>query len=421
MGVCLRSVAAISALCALLPTCTGEPEPDLPDVVIGSTPESPDAPMAERPELPTHVGRLAVLDDRGNLVTVDPDGSGAVVLAEAIAGRTRAQQPTWSPDGTRLAWVELEAATEEEVVASLVTSSDDGTQRTRAVMPFAPFYLSWDPTSSRIAYLSPSSDSGIELGIVDVAGGGDEAASLDGGSPFYLSWDPPGEQLLVHVGTDRLERLEFDGTLTTVEERPGTFSAPVWTADGRSLVYASRTGDRQRLVVHDVGERRGRGVVSFEGGIRFVVSPDGGRIAFQIVGGPAEVEPLSVLDRETGTVEAVDPGPTLAFFWSPRGDRLLYLYPEADADRVWARWGVWDGETTFSTPRFTPTLVFVRDYLQFFEQYAQSIRLWAPDGSAFTYAGTSETGEQGIWVQPARADAEPVLVAGGVFAAWSPA
>jgi hypothetical protein len=69
--------------------------------------------------------------------------------------------------------------------------------------------------------------------------------------------------------------------------------------------------------------------------------------------------------------------------------------------------------------RFAPSDVFGRDYLQFFQQYAQSMSLWSPDGSAFAYAGTTEAGDSGIWIQPARAGSEPILVSGGVFAAWS--
>jgi hypothetical protein len=46
--------------------------------------------------------------------------------------------------------------------------------------------------------------------------------------------------------------------------------------------------------------------------------------------------------------------------------------------------------------------------------------LWAPDGSAFAYAGYNEAGEEGIWVQPAQLERQPVLVKDGVFATWSP-
>jgi hypothetical protein len=82
---------------------------------------------------------------------------------------------------------------------------------------------------------------------------------------------------------------------------------------------------------------------------------------------------------------------------------------------------VWKGGSSFTTPRFYPSETFARDYLEFFQQYAQSMSLWAPDGSAFTYAGSNEAGASGVWIQPATEGAEPVLVADGVFAEWSPA
>lgn len=424
----IRCLAGIIALLGLAAGCTAAPKPDLPDVVIGTATgiPAPNPSASPVPEMSTHIGRLAVLDDLGTLSTLAPDGSDRVVLAEAVEGMTLARQPTWSPDGSRLAWVQLEASG-GGVAASLETTTGRGDRRTHVPTSVAPFYLSWDPTSSRIAYLgssptsaiAPVTTSGIELGIVEVAGGG-PAEPLDSGSPFYLSWDPSGEELLVHVGTDRLQRLRLDGSLATVDERPGTFNAPVWTPDGQDLVFASRTGGRERLVVYHVEDGRRRELIRFDGGIRFVVSPDGTRIAFELVGGSGGTHPLKVIDRETGTVERVGRGTALAFFWSPAGDRLLYLYEEPGPDPAWLRWGVWDGRSAFGTPRFYPTAVFARDYLQFFEQYAQSLSLWAPDGSAFVYAGIGGSGEQGIWVQDARPGAEPVLVADGVFAAWSP-
>jgi TolB protein len=406
-----RGIGAVAVGVALVAGCTEEPARELPRVDL-------DSPAAAAPGASSGPGRLAVLDELGNLVTLAPDGSDELLLAEALPGRRVVQQPTWSPDGSRLAWVRVEGGDDGGSVA-LVTSAADGTGTTEAPTPVAPFYLSWDPTSSRIAYLGSSTTTEIQLGVVDVAGGGG-VVSLGTGRPFYLSWNPTGSELLVHVGTDRLERLELDGTLTTVHERPGTFNVPVWTADGRSFVYASGAGERQRLVVHDPGRRRGRGLVRFGGSIVFVVSPDGSRIAFQVIGDGQDVGPLSVVDRETGEVVPVADGAAPAFFWSPAGDRLLYLGLDIAPERVWFRWNVWDGASSFGTPRFVPSQIFGRDYLQFFEQYSQSMRLWSPDGTAFTYAGASETGEQGIWVQAATPDVPPVRVSDGVFAAWSP-
>lgn len=414
----LRPLAPIAAGLVLVAGCTQEPERDLPDVIVGAETESP---AASSPSIGAGVsdapGRIAVLDELGTLVTFAPDGSNTVVLAESVEGETLMQQPTWSPDGDRLAWVRLDVSGGD--ANAFVTTAADGTMPTETPTKAQPFYLFWDPTSSRIAYLGSSATADIELGIVDVAGG-DEPVALDAGSPFYLSWGPSGEQLLVHVGTDRLDRLELDGTITPVHERPGTFIAPVWTSNGRSFVYASVRGAHQRLVAHDIERERMEELVRFDGAITFVVSPDGSQVAYQVIGGPTDVGPFSVLDRETGAVEQVADAIVPAFFWSPDGTKLLYLLPEILPDRVWFRWGVWDGESSFTGARFVPSDVFGNQYLQFFEQYAQSMSLWAPDGSAFTYAGTNEVGETGVWIQPARAGIEPVLVTAGVFATWSP-
>jgi Tol biopolymer transport system component len=421
-----RSVATLLLVLVLAASCTSEPErPDLPDVQIDIPADQSAAAPSEGPA-PTVAskirglpGRLAVLDASGNLVTVNPDGSHQVVLAEAEPGLSEVRQPTWSPDGRRLGWVHVEVTEAGALAASIATAGGDGGNSTEARTAVVPFYLSWDPTSSRIAYLGAPNENAIELGILEVAGRS-SGVPLDTGQPFYLSWAPAGDQLLVHVGEDRLERLGLDGSLAPVAERPGTFSAPVWTADGRTFVYASIDAGDQRLVVRGAEARRERTLVPYDGLIAFVVSPDGERVAFQALE-PERTLPLSVIDVDTGeTVEITDHA-VASFFWSPDSQRLLFLDPDPDTEQVWFRWGVWDGTSSFLTPRFVPSLRLAREYLQFFEQYAQSMSLWSPDGSAFAYPGTSEDGEEGIWIQSARPGRAAVLVADGDFVAWSPA
>ena len=394
-------------------------------ITVGHAPETSDTPAtSNRPNpsptpqatgIPGATGRIAVLDSSGTLTAFDADGSDAVVLADSVPGETLVRQPTWSPDGARIAWVGLAA---DGTSADVVVAAADGTRSTDTPVAAAPFYLSWDPTSSRVVYLGGSAAADIELGLVDVAAS--TYAPIDAGSPFYFSWAPAGKQLLVHVGTDRLDLLAIDGTLTSLGDHPGTFSAPVWTADGRTLVYVMQSGDRQRLVAYDLGTDRREILARFEGTIAFVVSPDGRRVAFQVLQDQTLVTPLSVIDRKTGAIERVATEYSPSFFWSPEGAKLLSLVPEVTAERVWFRWGVWEDGSSFTTGRFVPSLEFSRDYLPFFEQYAQSMRLWSPDGTAFVYAGESESGESGVWIQPATPDAAPVLVADGVFATWSP-
>ena len=100
----LRTVATL--LLVLAASCTSEPErPDLPDVNI-DVPADPSTAVPSDGPAPTPgskidglPGRLAVLDPAGNLMTVNPDGSDEIVIAEAEPGRSEIRQPTWSPDG----------------------------------------------------------------------------------------------------------------------------------------------------------------------------------------------------------------------------------------------------------------------------------------------------------------------------------
>jgi Tol biopolymer transport system component len=399
--------------------CTREPERRLPQVDVGHATNGPSA-TSSPPRQTVAIdapGLLAVVDDLGNILTLDPDGSNAVRLDEPVPNEIVVRQPTWSPDGGRLAWVRF--APDGEGANAIMTADPDGTAPTETTTTAIPFYLSWDPTSSRIAYLGSTSGDDIELGVAEA--GGTRATPLGVGSPFYLSWGPSGEQLLVHVGADRLDRLELDGTTSPVEDRLGTFTAPVWTDDGAAFVYVSTASGGERLVAQEMEATHARELLRFDGTVVFVVSPDGRHIAYQVGHAPGDVEPLSVIDRETGRITEVADEITPSFFWSPDGSRLLYLYPALVDGRIWFRWGVWDGESTFSTALFAPSDVFAREYLSFFEQHAQSMSLWAPDGSAFVYAGSSESGESGVWIQPAVGGAEPVRVSDGVFATWSPA
>ena len=423
-----RASVLVTLPLVLSAACTSEPaQRDLPNVDVEATPDA-ESPSASAPsespdptvesEVAGLTGRLAILDETGNLVTVNPDGSDEVMLDEVEAGQSQVRQPTWSPDGSRVAWVHVEVSDDETLDTVLATSTGRGSRPTEATTgDVVPFYLSWDPTSSRIAYLG-GRDEDIEIGVVE--GGRARGTPLDTGQPYYLSWGPQGDELLVHVGEDRLERLRLDGSLTTVADQPGTFFAPVWTSDGRTFVYASAGARDQHLVVHEIDARRGTQLLPFDGLLRFVVSPDGRRIAFQVLE-QQNAQPLTVIDVRTGeTTEIVD-GLTGGFFWSPDGERLLYLVADPDEEQVWYRWGVWDGTSSFTTTRFVPSLLVVEEYLPFFEQYAQSMSLWSPDGSAFAYPGQNEAGELGIWVQSAKPDRAPVLVAEGTFVAWSPA
>jgi hypothetical protein len=124
---------------------------------------------------------------------------------------------------------------------------------------------------------------------------------------------------------------------------------------------------------------------------------------------------LVVIDIEDGSAEIVADTGVVAFFWDADGRQLLYLESEGGAR---LSWHVWEGGSVRDLSSFSPDPVWVTTFLAFFDQYAQSMTLWAPDGSAFAFPGDID-GEAGVWVQHLDGS-PPRLVASGSWVAWSP-
>jgi hypothetical protein len=425
----LRRARAAAAALLLLTACTGDPAATSGSEAPPAT-VSPPAPVGAS-SLP---GRLLLKDASGSLVTVRPDGSDLVMLAEQAPGALQVLQATWAPDGTRVAWAQITAAA-DALAPELVTSGPRGEEPLETPMPIAPFYLSWDPTSSRIAFLGPAGDR-FQMGVVEQPQpAGRPVAAIARGAPFYFSWGPDGERMLVHVGRDRLDELGLDGTATVVDPRPGDFQAPVWSVDGSTFVYAVRGAHAQgqRLVVRRAEGGVAHAIATPNGSLSFVVSPDGRRVAYQALGRNerdlydrdlalrATDVGVTVVDTRTGETIKVTNGPAVSFSWSPAGDRLAVLEPiYRPTGQIYFRWDVWDGEGEFVTGAFVPSLSLLSEYAPFFSQYAQSSTIWAPDGSAFAYPANSSSGPPLVWVQPADGSAEAYPVGQGSFVAWSP-
>jgi hemoglobin len=361
--------------------------------------------------------RLLVLMDDGNVAVVDADGGNVRRLTEHTSDgvNVEVRHPVWSPDGRSVAWAELEIG-DQGARARIVSSEPDGSRRTEFPVDTGAFFLQWDPTSSRIAYLGNFQGS-VGMGVAGRAPiGGPIATTLGVGRPFYLSWAPGGLELLVHVGDETLGRLDLEGELRDIGDAPGIFQAPVWLADGR-MFYATADGDRQTLVVRDGG--RLRELVEFEGAIEFVVDPRGDRVAYRVDDGdgPGGVE---VVDTSTARSDVVTASPTFALQWSPDGERLLLLTPDEGGEVGSYRWLVWDGEVARSVgPAFVPSPAFLRDYVPFYGQFAQAMTPWSPDGGAFAFAGL--IGDRaGVWVQDLRAADPTFVLEGGSVVAWSP-
>jgi len=305
---------------------------------------------------------------------------------------------------------------------SVVSARPDGSDRSSSGLPFLPFYMGWDPTSTRLAVLGTGSQS-IELVSVEP---GSDPTVLDSGQPYYLAWSPDGRDLLVHVSNNRLQLLDLEGRPTDIDNSPGFFQAPQWIPEVDRIVYATRQGSVQTLLTSD--RQNPTELVEFDGFLSFATSPDGSQVAYRLLAEsdaiPAQLTTaqqatanrLEIIPIEGGGATVVPgSGVVMAFFWSRQSDRLLFL---TLADEEF-RWNVWEEGLVTTYEPHIPTSTFGRDYLPFFDQFIQSIDLWSPDGTAFVYPAEQDDGSDGIWVQQID-QAEAQFVTDGSFATWSP-
>lgn len=419
-----RAPAWAATVFLIAAACTGN-EPSAPTDGVpeqSSRPEdtaAPTSPPTTAPASPTTEatgpppGRLVVVDEFGEVVATDPDGANRVVITRGEEDGGAFFQPSWSPGSEYLAWGEAGTAG-----VGLAISRLDGSERSLTPMLGPPFYLHWAPDGRHIAALHDGRN-GIELELVAVATARTTFAGA--GVPFYISWSPDSQTIVAHIGADRLATIDTTGTINELGVTGAGYQAPQWTPDG--IVHLSEG----ELRILRESESDGT-LAEVEGVVTFVVNPQGTQLAIQSFAEDAPgltvslqripaVRPnvVAIVDLSTGDTTIAVNERVLAFFWSPDGDKLLILRGGESPGIVDA--AVWDGNRTENVVSFDPSDSFVRSVLPFFQQYAQSYQPWAPDSSAFAFAG-AVGGEGGIWVK-ALDDSAPVRVSGGSWVSWS--
>ena len=325
-------------------------------------------------------------------------------------------QPIWSQDRSHIAYSFL-----SEQSAINVARVEDGAVFSAPTDSF-PFYFSFS-SQLELGILSSGSN-GLRLDTTQVTADGlGDIELTETGQPLYYSWSPDGARLAAHIGTDRLLTSDLDES-SDIGLSPGGFAAPAWTNQGILAVTAG--ANTQSLVLTDAsGESRTIATVS--GPSSFVPNGDASLIAVQSLRTNQQFQNaafqqvprvpagrLSVVDTATGEVTTVIPETALAFFWSPQGDKLLIL------DLVpgpLARWQVWSEDGIQPMAEFVPDQAFFAEFVTFFDQYAQSVSLWSPDGTTIAFPGMID-GRSGIWSQTV--GGEPEFVHSGRWVTWAP-
>jgi TolB protein len=199
----------------------------------------------------TRLAYVAKSPGRFQLIVADSDGFNAIPVvnsAEPIIS------PSWSPDGSRLAYVSFEGRKPSVYVQNV--GSGQRTLLTRASgNQSAP---SWSPDGGRIVFAS-SQSGGTQLFVAGADGSNAKRLTSSGAIDTAPNWAPDGRIYFMsdRGGSPQIYRMSGDGGNAERVTFEGSENAnPRVAADGKSMVFVKREGSRYMLAVLDFASKQ---------------------------------------------------------------------------------------------------------------------------------------------------------------------
>ncbi len=428
---------APSASPASTETASANPSPAIASVAPTVSPRS-DQPIAS-------TGSLAVRASDGSLSIVDADGK-QTLLSDAANGTYGF--PTWSPDGSRIAAVRA-SGTGTEVVVFDPASSGDPVDPVVLLHneQIAPFYLFWAPDGEALTFLATEGNV-LALRIAPIDGsapvdGSGPGATVRTGNPFYYDWIGR-DRLIAHIGVGPeafLGEIGLDGVATgEALTDPGEFRSAVVNRDQTSIAFVRGPDRTESAIVVAARDGSSEHAMTVFGPSAMAFDPTGTTLATI---GPNEpvppdvgfpIGPLRLIDAASGEVRTLLDGFVVGFWWSPDGRTIAALRVQpaigsasgaspapsptpVDNEPHLVFVDVASGRVR-SQPVVQPGQRFIETFLIYFDQYALSHRIWAPDSSSFLLPEALPDGSTQLTVR--FPDGEPPVALEGDIGFWSP-
>ncbi len=267
-------------------TVTLEPSPTArPTATLSPTPTWPPSPtppiIVARPVPSIAYQSREAGEQRWSIYVMDSDGGNRVRLGSGQSGFLAA--PTWSPDGTRLAFV-----SDRDGHDDIWSMNSDGSDPVNLTPDEAKDHSpAWSPDGEWIAFASVRDSLYWEIYLMRPDGS--EVRRLtwwDDASDLWPSWSPDGTRLVFASKRDgnwEIYIMDRDGAnLVRLTDHPADDTNPAWSPDGGRIAFVSTRDGFPDIYIMPVvgGEAVNITQAPFSSEHGPTWSPDGGRIAF---------------------------------------------------------------------------------------------------------------------------------------------
>jgi dipeptidyl aminopeptidase/acylaminoacyl peptidase len=288
-----------------------------------------EGPEVREPGPPGGTGTIAYVAFDGqtskwSLFTVEADGSPATRIAIDLPGE--AFHPSWSPDGTKLAF-DVQSEGDTEIHAMTVYGSNGSNLSKLTATAGWNFLPAWSPDGSRIAYVH-TSGANHDIWIMNADGSNPVRLTHDPDFDLDPTWSPDGSRLAFEsnrTGGPEIYVMNADGShVSRLTNSPGSDGSPAWSPDGRQIAFVSdRDGPGIYLMASDGSDVRKVVDGEQDGPIDPEWSPDGARLAYSSSPGAEMGTAIYVIDLVSGhTRSLTDLGDLCCPSWRPRPEQV---------------------------------------------------------------------------------------------------
>lgn len=386
-------------------------------------------------------GQIAFVGGDRNIYRIDMQSNTIIALTQDASETRSYGLPIWSRDN-RLAYILQDVSSGTKTTTVLVSRDDMTTTVAYTTQSDGFTYAYWSPENCTVskdcrdlAILTNNPiDRLFSVRLIRDSNAGQSVTLAGRGSPFYFSWSPDGSRMIWQRDNQRLDIYDVNTAIT--QPLPfivGLFQSPAWSPIDDRWLIATAGEDVSKTTIAIASDASTRPLAQdVTGPVALNWSPDGNHIAYTDGAGN-----MVVLNSVTGAVEARSPVSGIyAFFWSPNSQLIAYVTlgtlpgaVTADSDPRWAvlapteptiAWSVLDiqhgANRRFGSFSPTPEMIYM---LRFFDQFAQSHRVWSPDSHYLVYSEIGTSGPSISILDIMHEATVPLSIAVGYFGVWS--